>query len=167
MLVLAPSDEVSSVDVSPVPVGGHGGGVENIPGHRSGLNFSVLFKVDLGDSSTPFGGLQEAISGLFLWVRSIDLIIVGVVLLSVSAVMDPWASPGVSSSGPSAVRLNVNVVDTSHNSEESTFTIVRSPRVSDNPVLDSIFDSVADDRDVMYDVHISSRVLKDATSVVF
>jgi hypothetical protein len=62
-------------------------------------------------------------------------------------------SPCILWSSPWAVTLDSDVVSSSTDSEETTFTPVRSPRVSHCPVLLAIFsDTVAYNWDVVYDV---------------
>ena len=140
MLVLGPSEEVSLVDVSPVPSRWNLIRGNDFPGHLFGSSLTV--------SSEVHGSILAALAGkevLGLGVFGIGVLVLGVVLLLLRGVVDPWVGPGVDWGGPSALRLDTDVVGSSHNSEESFFSPVSSPRVSDKPVLDAIINSVSYD----------------------
>ena len=67
----------------------------------------------------------------------------------------------------SVVGLNGDVVDTSDDSNETRFTEMGTPGVSNGPVFGSVLvDTVSNNGDIMNDIHISSLILKDTTGVV-
>jgi len=76
-------------------------------------------------------------------------------------------SPGVFRGSPSTIAFDSNIVNSSNNSEESVFTKMRAPGVSNSPVFDSIFDAKTDHRNVMNEINISSCVIENSTGVVF
>lgn len=79
--------------------------------------------------------------------------------------MPPGVGPGINWSGPCAVRLNGDVVNTSDDSEETLFTPVSAPRVSDNPVLSAVFDSESNNRDIMDYVQVTCLIIVNTTGV--
>lgn len=69
----------------------------------------------------------------------------GVISFLISSLMSHLGGPGVDWGSPGAVSLNGDVVNASDYSNESTFSKVGSPRVSDNPVLGTIFNTKSND----------------------
>ena len=65
-------------------------------------------------------------------------------MLSLGGLVPNFLGPGILRGGPSAIRLDVDIVGASADSEESLLTTVSSPRVSDKPVLLAGLLSVAD-----------------------
>jgi hypothetical protein len=74
--------------------------------------------------------------------------------------------PGVSWSGPRAVVLDAEVVDTSDESKSAIFSPVASPWVSNDPILDSVLLSPSSDTDVVVFLDSTSIINEDAASVV-
>ena len=104
------------------------------------------------------------VSWLWEWVDG--CVVVWIVLLSCSGRMLLLVSPGVLWSSPSTVALDVDVVGSSADTEETILTPVSSPGVSDEPVLLVVFNTIADDGDVVNNVHITSGITEDTSSVV-
>ena len=138
MLVLVPGEEVSSVHASPVPVVWEGIGINLFPG----VNWKWLLTTleeSLSDSASTL--LHEHVSlhgDLRVILSLLDIFVSWIVLLSISGLMHNVFGPGVLWSSPGAVRLNSNVVDTSNDSNETIFSVVSSPGVSDGPVFDTV-----------------------------
>jgi len=74
--------------------------------------------------------------------------------------------PGIDGSGPGAIALNSDVVGASADAEETIFTPVGTPGVSDEPIFVAILNTVTNDADVMDDFHITGIITVDTTSVV-
>jgi hypothetical protein len=101
-------------------------------------------------------GLREGIN---------RLIVSGVILLFDGSVVPNLFGPGVERSGPRAKVFNAQVVLTSAKTEETLFSPVIAPRVSNNPILLTILFAPADDRhDVV--LHPKTRVAGDATGII-
>jgi hypothetical protein len=83
-----------------------------------------------------------------------------------SAFISDIVSPGVFGNTPIAFSFNTEVVGASDNSEETTFTIVRAPGVSNKPVFDTLFNAVTDNRNSMIEGISTSCVIDNTTSVV-
>jgi len=126
-LVLAPSAIVNTVHVSPVNISRKIRRVNDIPRHR--LIYEFAFRSEVGPliSLASRTLLQEIASVKIIGLVSVGNIVSRVILFILSSVMYPRFSPGVSSSGPSAISFNGNVVDASHNSEETFFSPVSTP----------------------------------------
>ena len=155
MLVLIPGKIVSSIDITPVPGFWKVGVRELLPG----MNWWSLF------TGWESSFLNSAGSLLFLlnsWSHNSWLL----EFLLESKFVSLISSPGILWSGPGAVSLNGDVVDTSDDSDETLLTEVGTPRVSDGPVLGSVLNTVSNNRDIVDDVLITSLILEDSTSVV-
>lgn len=74
--------------------------------------------------------------------------------------------PGISWSCPRASSLNSEVIDASNEPEVSSFSPVAAPRVTNNPVLDSILLSPSIDADIVILGKSSGVVFEDAASIV-
>ncbi len=74
--------------------------------------------------------------------------------------------PGISGYSPRAISFNVKVIDSSNNSECSSFTPVRSPWVTNNPIFSSIFLTPSSNTNVMVKFHSSSFINKNTWSIV-
>jgi len=79
--------------------------------------------------------------------------------------MPPWVAPCINRCGPCAVRFNGNVIDTTNDADKAILTVVSTPRVTNGPVLCAILNSVADNGNVVNNVHITSCVLINASSI--
>jgi hypothetical protein len=169
MLVLVPGKVVDSVHVSPVDALRESISRVKIPSMRRELLFSAFkdgfFNTAatcwrsfvLRDIIASIGGLREGINGCIVqWI----------VVLSLGGLVPNFLGPGILRGGPSAIRLDVDIVGASADSEESLLTPVSSPRVSDKPVLLAGLLSVADNWDVMHNLHVTGSVTEDASSVV-
>ena len=173
MLVLAPRHVVSVVKVSPVNSGWEVVGLNHVPGVEGVLDGSVSPSGFCGAATSVLGGSQEffnfflfswRVFGLWEWIDS--LVVVRVVLLSLGGDMLLHVGPGVNWGGPSAVRLNGDVVGASADAEETFFSPVMSPGVSDGPVFLTILNTVSNDGDIVDDLHVASGIAEDSTSVV-
>ena len=166
MLVLVPGEEISSVHVSPVPVGWEVLKIEVIPGFLGAL-WNVSLSV-LSNSQASFGLLiQEGLGlGIANRVGTVSAVVCWVVLLSVSGLVSFCGGPGVGWSGPGAVALNGKVVLSSDELHEALFSPVSTPRVSNEPVWSSIFLAESNKADLVDNIDISGGVLKDSRSVV-
>jgi hypothetical protein len=68
-----------------------------------------------------------------------------VVVLGLGVLVSDISGPGVLWCGPCAVGLDGNVVGSSDNSEETLFSEVSTPRVSDGPIFGSVFNTPTND----------------------
>ena len=87
-------------------------------------------------------------------------------MFSLGGLVPNFLGPCILWGGPSAIRLDVDVVGASADAEESIFTPVSTPRVTDKPVLLASLLSIADNGDVVHNLQITGSVTEDATSVV-
>jgi len=113
--------------------------------------------------------LKEVIvGGSELWLREVihGLVILGVILLFISGCMHFTLSPGIKRRAPVAARLNSEVIDAAHNSEETVLAPVCTPRVTHIPELDSILLTIADDCDFVDRVSVTSIIVEDATFII-
>jgi hypothetical protein len=133
VLVLVPGKVVGSVHVSSDVVIWEGISIDFFPS----VDFKWLLSVlegSFSNSASTFG--HEKIS---FWDNfGVRCLVSWIVLLLVSSDMLGVISPGILWSGPSAISFNSNVVDTSDDSDESIFTVMTIPRVSEGPVFSSI-----------------------------
>jgi hypothetical protein len=130
-----------------------------------GFLFTIL-ESDLWDSTILNFRLHEA-SVFSFGIRSVGNVVFGVFLLSFGSVMNPGVGPGVSGNSPGAIRFNSNVVNSSDDSDESIFTKMRAPWVSDNPVLGAVFYAKSDNWDIVNNVLITGSILEDTAGIVF
>jgi hypothetical protein len=77
-----------------------------------------------------------------------------------------WLGPGVLWNSPGTIGFDCHVVGAANHSEETLFTPVGTPGVSDNPELDTVFDTPTDDGDFVVDIHSTGGILEDTASVV-
>ena len=169
MLVLWPGKEVSVVHVSPVPVGGKSGSINMFPWHWDRFNHTV-FESSLWNSLATVLGFQEGFSiFLTMGIRTIlsVFLVSNIVFLSLSGLVSGSVWPGINWSSPCAIGFNSNVVNTSDDSNESRFTIVGAPWVSNSPILGTVLNSESNDWNIVDNVLIASSVLIDTTSVFF
>ena len=158
MLVLVPGKVVGSLNVTPVPGLWKILNFDEVPGVWDGFSLTILE-----------GGLWSSASSSTLWLLWVSgwswngwLLI----FLLKSKLVSLVLSPSVLNGGPSAVRLNSDIVNTSNDSHETVLTEVGTPGVSDSPVLDAILDTKSNNGDVVNDVLVTSLVLVDTTLVV-
>jgi hypothetical protein len=177
VLVLAPGKVVDSVHVSPVDVGRNIFLLNFIPGVGSGLNSTFDIERGLLDTASLLGGLEErlffhltgieVVSGLGEFVG--NLVVGGIILLHLGSVVPGLPGfflrgPGVLRSDPRAVFFDSEVVSSSADLGETLVSPVLSPRVSHEPVLLSILDTVADDGDGVNLLLVSSGITVDSLS---
>jgi hypothetical protein len=158
VLVLSPGDVVLSVDVSPIPGGRKIVGANMSPRELSSERFLTRVLEEISNSAALGASLGEKIfqSGVSF----------GLDFFSSSTLISDVVSPGVLRNTPLAFRLNTEVVSTSDNSEETAFTIVRSPGVSNKPVFDTLFNTVTNDRNSVIESISTSCIIDNTTSVV-
>jgi len=172
VLVLVPGEVVNSVHVSPVDFGGNVSGTEFFPSVSGGLDSTLDVERGAFDTASLLGGLQEVFLDDFTGLgRSsrlgefVDFLVVsGVVLLSLSGLVELLGSPGVLGGDPRAVLLNGDVVCTSFDLGETLVTPVRSPGVSHEPVLLAVLDTVSDDGDGVDLLLVSGSIGVDSLS---
>ena len=169
MLVFVPGQVVRAVVVSPVDCGSiilfNG-----LPGVWGVLQLTVLKDSLLNAAATnrhficfthvDFGAVLRLRHGIYSGV------VVGIILFILSGLMPDWLRPCILWRGPGTVTLNIDVVSATADAEESIFTPVSAPRVTDKPIVIAILYTVANNRDIVNDFHIASIVAVDATSVV-
>lgn len=131
MLVSGNGKEVGSVNVSPIPRLGEISGFKVLVGLR-GLEEAQAGLLNI--TSVLFG--QEVLLG-----GSFSGLVLG----------DLAFTPGVDRDGVRASFFDTEVVNTSDNLEETTFTPVSTPGVTDGPVFGSVFDTPTDDGDGVID----------------
>ena len=171
MLVLVPGEVVDTIHVSPVNDGGDivVGLGNKVPGVGGVLHVTTL-ELSPGDTAaTGGGGLVDGGVGTVVGVlrEGVDgEVVFGVVLLGLGGLMPGLLSPGVLGGGPRAIRLDGNVVGASADAEETFLTPVLTPGVTDEPVRAAILLTVANNGDVVNNVHVTSVVTVDATGVV-
>jgi len=159
VLVLGPGDVVDAVDVSPIPRGGEVFSLDVAPGLLFSLQhgFSVELRVELKAAGfLGLGGLffreERFRLGLFLGLLGVVLVTLG---------------PGVSGNTPVAISFNGEIVNASDDSEETVFTPVSTPGVSDNPVLGTVGKSTpTDDGDIVVDFSLVGSINENTTGVV-
>jgi len=81
--------------------------------------------------------------------------------------MSEFIGPGIERNSKSTVGFNSDVVNTPDDFEEALETPMSSPRVSYEPVLGTILNTISYDTDVMDNIHIAGGVIEDSTGVVF
>jgi len=170
MLVFVPGKVVLSVHVSPVNIFWKLFVANNFPSWSTeSLWVNSIFAL-LKHASSIFGRvLIKEVLGLLehKWIDSrVVLVVVWIILLFLSGDVFHSLSPGINWTGPGALTLDVQVVDSSDESEKSFFSPVGSPRVSDVPVFLTIFFSPSNNADNMIVLLSASVVDKDSMSVV-
>jgi len=137
VLILVPGHVVAAINASPVHLFG-----EDV---NRGEGVILGLELTSGESSLSdtAGTISERllftrVLGLGEWVDS--LVVVGIILLLLSGGVD--AGPVVDGDSPIAVRFNVEVVNASDDSEETLFTPVGAPRVTNSPELDTVLNTV-------------------------
>jgi hypothetical protein len=158
VLVLSPGDVVLSTDVSPIPGSRKIVGANMSPREFSSEGFLTRVLEEISNSAALGTSLGEKIFQSSVSFR-LDF-------FSSSTLISDIVSPGILRNTPLAFRLNTKVVGTSDNSEETTFTVVRSPGVSDKPVFDTLFNAVTNDRNSVIEGISTSCVIDNTTSVV-
>jgi len=161
VLVLVPGHVVATIDISPVNLFG-----EDVNGGES-----VIFGLNLTSGESSFSDTASALGkrlflarvlGLGEWVDG--LVVVDVVLLRISGGVN--AGPVVDGDSPIAVRFNVEVVNASGDSEETLFTPVRAPRVTNSPELNTVLDTVSNNGNNVVGINESSIIVENTTIVV-
>jgi hypothetical protein len=191
MLVLGPREIVDAVDVSPIPTGGEVT-VSNVAPwlvllFSKSVEFGVELKATTRKDSLLFldsfflGKESRLFEDFYSDDLAVDFVgvdffrvgkdkVIEVCLLflgSLAGVVLDSFSPGVSGDSPSAVSFNTKVIGTSDDSEETVFTPVGSPGISNDPVFDTIFaDSVTNDRDIVVNIFATGSIVEDTASVV-
>lgn len=89
-----------------------------------------------------------------------------IMLLFLSSLMPHRFRPGILGCGPGAIRLDCDVVSATADAEETIFTPVGTPGVSDEPEWLTILFAITDDTDIMDDLHITSVITVDTSGVV-
>lgn len=168
MLVFVPRQEVSSVHVSPVPVLRED--IIHVFPRSWASNLFTIFECSFSNSSAAglhiFAHKAGWVRNVVLWVGAIGGVVSGIILFFISGLVGHSFSPGVNWGCPGTVSFNGNVVDASDDSDESTFSEVGAPTVSNNPIFLAVFNTEANHRNIMDNVLVSSGVLIDATGVV-
>ena len=170
VLVLVPGQIVLTILISPVNGGGKILFLVKLPRVRSLFQFTV--SEDSFSSAASFDDCLlrfEEVNGLIkLGLRELvnSGIIVWVVLLSLGGLMPNLISPRILWCGESTVALNVDVVDTTADTEEALLTPVSAPRVAHKPILLAVFLAVTYDRDIVNDFHITGVITIDTAGVV-
>lgn len=150
VLVAAPRKIVSSADVAPEP------------GLGKGLHIKVLVRPGGGHVLLVFFVRFPSAGALFLGEELLGHGVSRVGLGLISEILGPSVSGG----SPRASGLNTKVVLSSDQPEVTLFTPVASPRVSDDPVLDSVLLSPSHNRNVVVEVLSAGLVLEDTAGVV-
>jgi hypothetical protein len=115
--------------------------------------------------------LEEGVVSKRCWVLRLgelilSLVVPGIVLLLFSGRVHLKIGPGIKGSSPIAAWLNSQVVDTTHDSEETLFSPVRAPWVTDVPELNTVFLTEANDRYLVNGMKVTSGIIEDSTNVV-
>jgi hypothetical protein len=161
VLVLVPGHVVAAINASPVNLFG-----EDVNGGEG-----VILRLELTSGESSLSDTASTISerllftrvlGLGEWVDS--LVVVGIILLLLSGGVD--AGPVVNGDSPIAVRFNVEVVNTSDDSEETLLTPVGAPRVTNSPELDTVLNTVTNNGNNVVGIQESSLIVEDTTIVV-
>jgi hypothetical protein len=170
MLVSSPGKIVDTIYISPMPV------VRNI------LNIKNFMRKWHGDVSWSWGfwsddliSKEESVFwfssfflnlGLETWEEVLDFLNFFSFLGSFPA-LSSWLRQFIDWFSKLAVRLDGDVFYTSNDSKEAVFTEMLTPGVSDFPELDSVFDTVSDDGNIMNDIGIVGHIMEDTSSIVF
>jgi len=146
------------------------GDVLLLSSNEEGFLNTACTTLGLSKEHAVFGRLNDlvvfkAVDGLGEFVYL--LVVVNVVSLSVSSRVSLISSPGVLGSGHGAISLNGDVVSASADSEETILSPVGTPRVTDEPVLVTVLDTISDNRDIVNNVRISGSVAIDSSLVCF
>lgn len=142
---------VDIADISPIPVLRKSGSIEIFVRKRTSHNLSgvLIGFTNAGRSRMEIVGLVQRFVRANLG-RVSDII-----------------SPGVQRNSPVATLFNVKHINTSQLSVETLFTPVRSPRISDDPVIGSVsFLTPTNNGDNVISSRISSSIIVNTTSVV-
>lgn len=145
MLVLAPGEPVTSILVGPVDFGRDIFRLHEVPGVGNVLLLTSNEEGFLNTASTVLGlgeegirlGLNNLISlSIVSRLRESvnSLVVKRRVFFGLSSGVSLISSPGVFRSSHSAISLDSDVVFTSADSEETIFSPVGTPRVTDEPV---------------------------------
>jgi len=173
VLVLVPGKVVSSVVVSPVDSGGNIEGVHNSPG--AGSDVTLTFSESrLGDTASLGLVLIEEIlshDGVGVLVLGLGHVVDNgvvslVVLLFVSGGVLNSISPGVERLSPVATGLDGDVVLSLDDTDETIFTPVGTPGVSDSPERSVTLNTPSNNGDDVDNFLITSQILVDSTGVV-
>lgn len=154
MLVGIPRQHVVSLvipfEVTPVPVSGKLSAHNKLP--ASGVGAPVL-DVRIDASTAHFlakNFLFNAKLGILAVFGSLG--ISRIVSLFISCHMHLGMSPSVYRVDVRALRLEAEHVYATHKTEESVLSVMVSPRVSHEPVLHTVLDTITNDRYVVIDV---------------
>jgi hypothetical protein len=77
-----------------------------------------------------------------------------------------FISPSVKRNCPVAVSFYVDVINSTNDFEETIFTPVAAPRVTNAPILDTIFNTPTDDTDFVIFFKSASCVIINTISVL-
>jgi len=171
-LVLGPGHVVFAVFVTPVNFTREVTRCEEIPSVRVVFDFAFGEESVFDTTASVVGeqafrlffftfscGLREGIDGLIIKIR---------ILFFSSCLMLNRLTPGVLRHNPSAVRLNIKVINTTADAEEPVLTPMGAPRIPHSPELLAFFShTVPNDTHIMHDFHITGFVAEDTLFVVF
>jgi hypothetical protein len=169
VLVLGPRHIIPTIHVSPVNIFREVYSLVKIPS----MGYVLPVATNKGSllNTASVGSLGE--EGLFgLSVSSLGelingIIVQGIVPFGISCVMADALSPGIFRSGPSAVGLDIDVVDTTANAEEAIFSPVRTPVITNAPVLLAILsDTVTNDGNIVSNPLVTSFVTENTASII-
>jgi len=163
MLIFTPWKIVDTIDVTPVPVVWKVGLINFIPGILLWWSFSVF-------EGSFFSSASFALQEFWFnfWEFLHEFLVQWIISLLLSGMMSLIIGPCIFWSTPGTIGLDSNVVGTSDNSEETLFSPMGSPGVSDSPVLGTIVSNTeSSDWDIMNDIGISSGIVVNTTCVIF
>jgi hypothetical protein len=105
---------------------------------------------------------------LVFWLRPFidSLVVVRIILFSLSCNVLHFISPCVKRNCPVAVTLNVNVVDATDNFEETIITPVTTPRITNTPILDTVFFAPTDNTNFVVLLKSASCVIINTVRVL-
>jgi len=159
VLVLVPGHVVASINASPVNLLG-----EDINGGESVVHGLALTVGEccLSNTASSSWGLVAGVLRLREWVDG--LVVIRVILLRLGGGVN--AGPVVHWGGPVTVRLDIKVVDTSDDSEETLFAPVGAPRVTNSPELNTVLDTVTNNGNNVVGIQEASLIVENTTIVV-
>jgi len=178
VLVFVPGKVVDSVHVSPVDIVRNGLSADFVPGVGTSLDLTIREEGLCNTASVLLRFGEERISLRLINLLSVRVdsrlrervcgfIVGGIGLLGCrSFVVNLWC-PSVLRSSERAVGLNTDVVNSSEDFGETLFSPVRTPRVTHEPVLLSVLNSISNDRDSVNQVLVASLVFVNTSSVLF
>lgn len=173
MLVLVPGKVINTVLVSPIERSGKVFRSVHFPG-IGGVLYGTISEDSFFNSACTFCELWHPalfesicdICGVLRLGHRVDgLVIERIVLLGLSSDVHDWFGPGILGCCPGTVALNVEVVGSTAEFKETIHAPVSSPRVSNEPIVLAVFNTISNDGNIVADLHITGIVTEDATSV--